>query len=277
MRACSVGVALLLCACSPEPAPPAALAAPPLPRAVMARAAALQPCPRLSLVELEAALGDGVAGQQTLLRRQRGYAPRCAREAERRLLQLAAYQQALARLPAVAGLRARIDAIHRLRASAFDPAARTALFAEEEDYERYQLACAVVRDNPAFDAAARRAAQLALQSLLPASVRAARSAAMAPVEWLHTEAALRAAAAPDAVLDAARRARFGAAAARRLAQLDAERAVWQERVQRYHLARRSILAREPDGAARAGRLQRLRDQHFTSREVLRLEAYAAED
>jgi lipase chaperone LimK len=104
-------------------------------------------------------------------------------------------------------------------------------------------------------------------------VREARAAAMAPLDEMNRETALRAAGASDPQIAAARTAAFGAEAAARLAELDRAHAAWDARLAEFRAARAAVLA-DPqlDDAARRRRIDELLARAFSPAERVRVEA-----
>lgn len=177
------------------------------------------------------------------------------------------------KLPAAGTVATRIAALARLRSALFSLTERTALFAEDERYERYLLARALALGNTGLDEAGRRRALSAAEMQLSGAERAARAQTMAPSNWLRDEVAMRAAGVASAAIAAEREARFGAAAADRLEALETEQAAWRKRVDAFRRERAAILREEPDAQARAARLAALRERSFNPRERLRFDAY----
>ena len=262
--ACRLAVGLgwgLLMACSGEPA-----SAPRSAVEVTAPGPGV-PCPAPDAgwrSALDAAVAGGEAGRAALQSMWPGDAA-CRRAWQAFYVRYLAYQTELASRTGPDTLAVRVAAVHGLRARWFSPVERTALFAEDEAYERDALA----RVRASTDGEG----QTIADDSLPAAARAARRAAEAPVAWLRAEAAMRAGGASDADVDAERRSRFGAGVAARLATLAAEQGAWRERVDAYRRARQAIRVAGRDPAARAQALQALRAQHFDARERLRLPAY----
>ena len=84
---------------------------------------------------------------------------------------------------------------------------------------------------------------------------------------------LRAAGATEDQIFAARERRFGHDAAERLAELDRQRAEWQERLDNYQVERDLLIAKMPEASAeRDAALQSLRTAHFAPAEIARVRA-----
>lgn len=213
---------------------------------------------------IEARLAPGVAREEAiaLLDRYLGY-----REAARQLVE----QEDLA---ASADLERRLQWVGELRRAHFGAGLAETLFGDEERAVRIAVERRRIAANPALPAAEKTARLAALEQALPEAMRRARESALAPVRLAEEEeAALRAAAAPEAEIRRLREARVGPAAADRLAELDRRRADWNGRLAAYRAAR-AILAADPalDAEARDAALARLREERFRPEERLRVEA-----
>lgn len=169
-------------------------------------------------------------------------------------------------------LERRLQRIRELRREHFGAELAEALFGEEEERWRVDVERLRVARDPALGEAERAARLAALEAELPAAVREARDAATAALALRRDEARLRAAGGSEAEVHALREARFGPAAAERLAALDRARAEWDARVAAYRAERERIVARESDPVARDAAIADLREAHFAGAERLRLEA-----
>jgi lipase chaperone LimK len=202
--------------------------------------------------------------------------PPAAAEAEALLERHLAYREGAAALFAAdlsfADPERRFQRVRELRRSVFGAGLAAALFGEEErtvavDLERRRVA---LREDLAPEERAARLA--ALDAALPEPERRARGEARAVLELRDAEAALRAAGAGDAAVAAERERRFGPEAAARLAELDARRAAWSERVAAYRAERDALRAEGRAPADEAAARARLRDARFAGPERLRIEA-----
>lgn len=184
-----------------------------------------------------------------------------------------AYRDAARRLAPTSDPRAGLDQAHDLRARMFSPAVVKAFFADEEAATYAALARHDVLADTALSPAERDRRLAEIDARAPASVLEARAAAMAPVDALHRETALRAAGASDAQIAAARTAALGSAAAARLADLDRVHAAWDARLAQFRAERAAVLA-DPrlDDAERRRRIDDLLARSFTSAERIRIEA-----
>ena len=163
--------------------------------------------------------------------------------------------------------------VHELRARMFAPAVAAAFFADEEAAIYAALARRDVLADPSL-APAERARRLAeIDARTPAAVRAARAAALAPVDEMRREAELPAAGASAAELAAARAAALGVGAAARLADLDHAHAAWDARLAQFRAERAAVLA-DPrlSDTERARRIEELVARSFSAPERIRVEA-----
>jgi lipase chaperone LimK len=184
-----------------------------------------------------------------------------------------AYRQAARGVAPSQDLQATLDQIHDLRARMFSPEVARAFFADEEAATYAALARRdVLLDTSLPDAEReRRLAEIDVRT--PIAVREAREAAMAPIQLLARETAMRAAGASDPQIAAARVAALGADAAARLAELDRAHAAWDTRLARFRAARAAVVA-DPqlDDAERRRRIDELLARSFSAPERIRIEA-----
>jgi lipase chaperone LimK len=205
---------------------------------------------------------------------ERGTAQDAADPAKSLLASYLEYKRALADLekgrPAsgamVQSVRARFDAMQRLRTRFFNPRDSAGLFGTSDALDADALArLEISQDRSLTDA--RRADQLAaLERRLPASVRVEREAPLRIIRLEDSAQALRKQGASDDDIYRLRAAALSPEAANRLAELDREEDAWKRRIDAYLALRRQLPA--GDGA-----LQPLRDQHFSAQEQQRLGAY----
>ncbi len=158
-----------------------------------------------------------------------------------------------------------------LRAGYFDAATQDAFFGEEDAYDEYTFARLEVLNNEALSATqkAERIAELTAQ--MPAAFQAERS----ELEQLSTLRTLT-----DELqqtngsveeLYALRSELVGEEGAKRLAQLDEQRAQWQQRVDAWLAERQRVLSNgNLSDIDKAEQIDALRAQHFNEQETLRI-------
>jgi len=161
-------------------------------------------------------------------------------------------------------LRDALQARRVTRLQFFDDPEYAALFAREDELDRYALARLEAAD-PRLDAAQRARALQAAQALLSVQQRAHYGAITQHLAAAEQTADLDAGHAAPAARHAARSARYGEGAAQALAALDREEQLWQQRLDAY----RQALAQPGSDAAA------LRQQLFTAREQPRIDAALA--
>jgi lipase chaperone LimK len=201
--------------------------------------------------------------------------PAAAAAAKRVLTRYIAYRQALAGLgtdrrltgPDAAALKRRLNALRGLRAQYFSQREIAAIFGREDAANAEALARMEIRDAPALTAEQKQARLAALDTGLPADVRAAREAPLKVVRVQEEAERLRAGGAGEEDVFRLRAEAFGADAAQRLADVDREEAAWKRRIDAYLAERRGLR----DEAAVAA----LRDRMFSEDEQRRLGAYEA--
>ena len=166
-----------------------------------------------------------------------------------------------------AALRMAVDARQRIREKYFSPDEYAALFAQEEELDRFTLARLEIERNPDLTASQKASAIRDAERDLSDSQRAARADAVAHVAVAAQSAAFEASGVIDHERYAQRRKQYGDAAAQQLAQLDREERDWQVRLDMYAAGK---ARNEP-----AAQLNRLRQQLFTPEEQLRIDAALA--
>jgi lipase chaperone LimK len=207
--------------------------------------------------------------------------PGAAAEAEALLDRYLAYREAARKRFAGdfshADPERRFQLVRELRREVFGAGLAAALFGDEErvlavDLERQRAA-----QRADLDPAERERRLAELEAQLPDAERAARREARAALELREAEAALRAAGAGPAEIEAERERRFGPEAAERLAELDRRRAAWDARVAEYRAARDALRAEGREAADYEAALAALRAARFAGRERLRIEALDGAD
>ena len=173
--------------------------------------------------------------------------------------------------PADAGdpraLSAAVQARQRVRERYFAGEEYQALFAQEEELDRFTITRLEIERNASLTPAQKQAALKDAESELGDAQKATRTDAVAHVAVAAQTAAFDAQGVSDQARYAQRRSQYGDAAAQQLAQLDREEAQWQQRLSQYAAAR--------EGKATEGQLQLLRQQLFSAEEQLRIEAALA--
>lgn len=183
------------------------------------------------------------------------------------------YREAARGLAPGSDPKAGLDAVHALRAQWFAPEVARAFFAEEEAATYAALERRDVLADRGLTAAERDRRLAELEARLPARVRAAREAALAPIKEMQHEEQLRAAGASEAQITASRTAAFGADGAARLAELDKAHAAWDAKLAQFRAARAAIAGdAQLDAAERDRRVEALLAQSFTPQEQLRVRA-----
>lgn len=164
-------------------------------------------------------------------------------------------------------LRDALEARHKVRQQFFDADEHEALFARDDDLDRYTVARLEIARNTQLSAEQRAQALRDAENELPEARRAERAATVAHLDALAQTAAFDAQHTDERTRHAVRSAQYGEAAARAMAQLDREEQDWQRRLDQYSQAR----AQQGDGPA----LQRLRQQLFSADEQQRIDAALA--
>lgn len=148
-----------------------------------------------------------------------------------------------------------------------------ALFADVTPLEDMAVEAARIANDPSLGPDERAARRAALEAQLPEPLRETRAQALAPLNLIAEESALRAAGASPDEIRALRERMTGADAADRLEALDRARADWDARVASYREARAAIEADSSLPAdARAQAIDDLIAARFTGPERMRVVA-----
>jgi len=163
-------------------------------------------------------------------------------------------------------LRAVLNARRLVREKHFSADEHAALFAQEEELDRFTVARLEIERNPDLTAAQKAAALREAERDLSDGQRAARAEAVAHIDVASQSAAFEAAGVSEHERYNRRRRQYGDAAAQQLAQQDREERDWQARLGEYAASKSR---NDP------AQLSRLRQQLFTPEEQLRLDAALA--
>ncbi len=164
-------------------------------------------------------------------------------------------------------LSAAVQARQRLRERYFAGEEYQALFAQEEELDRFTIARLEIERNTSLTPAQKQAALKDAQSELGDAHKAVRAEAVAHIAVAAQTASFDAQGTSAQARHEQRRKQYGDAAAQQLAQLDREEALWQQRLAQYAAAR--------DARATESQLHQLRQQLFSAEEQLRIEAALA--
>jgi lipase chaperone LimK len=165
----------------------------------------------------------------------------------------------------------RLQYIRELRREVFGAELALALFGDQEKRWFLDLERQRVLSDASLDPEARARQLAALEDAESSETIAARNAARAHRLLRDQEAALREAGAGTAEIAQLREEQFGPEGAQRLAELDAAREHWRERLETYRAQRDDQLANVP-AEDRAQRIEALRSEHFDASERVRVRA-----
>lgn len=170
----------------------------------------------------------------------------------------------------------RYEELRGFRRSWFGAKTADALFADQDLATRAALERRRIQADASLSDDERRRRLALVDEGLPPELRRARAEALAPLEALEKERALREQGAPEEAVRRARVEAFGEEGARRLEALDRERASWRERYDKYRAEREAIEA-DPalDAAARERAVEALRARSFAPNEQVRAKALDA--
>jgi lipase chaperone LimK len=166
-------------------------------------------------------------------------------------------------------MASQLARIRALRRQWLDTETAQAFFALEEAVDQYQLAQLRIRADESLSAEAREQQLQEAEQALPAPVREARQRTRKFSEYEQVQQTL---ADDPQALQAWRVDAFGAEAAERLAQVEADQQAWGQRWQAYRQAKAELEKLGLAGPEREAAINRLRQQHFTGAEIYRAEA-----
>lgn len=161
--------------------------------------------------------------------------------------------------------------IKALRHMYFDAATQDAFFGEEDAFDAYTLSRLEVLNNEALNATekAEKIAELTAQMPLAFEQERKELEQLSTLRLLTDE--LQQTGADDKALHALRSELVGEAGAKRLAELDQQRAHWQQRVEDWLAERQRILSNgNLSDEDKAEQIQELRAQRFSEQEALRV-------
>lgn len=184
-------------------------------------------------------------------------------------------RNALAALPPSDDLAQRFAALQRLRREWFGDAAE-AMFGEDEAHTAYTLERLALLRDAELDEAEREARLADLDATRPPAVLESQQSTVSALLAEEQTRQLDALGADAAERHAERSALWGEDAADRLAALDRERGLWDQRIADY-VRQRDRLASDPrlDAAARAAAIESLRRRSFADNERVRVESLEA--
>lgn len=184
--------------------------------------------------------------------------------------------QAAADVPTGQSQRDRLAQLKELRRRLLDADMAEAFFGAEERYTEYTLARREIATDSALDDATRRRRIDELEAQLAPEQRAQMREANTPELVAEQNRQFETLALDAATRQSEREALFGAEAADRLAQLDAERVAWDARVASYRQARDALRADTGlDPVARDRAITQLRARSFDEAEHQRIAALEA--
>jgi lipase chaperone LimK len=167
---------------------------------------------------------------------------------------------------------ALLAALKQLRRDHFGEPAASQLFGMEERETEVAIEEGRITADAALSPEEREARLAEVEATLPDATREARAEARRPLREQAEDDALRAAGATDEELYEHRVATVGVEAADRLAELDRQRAAWNQRVDAFREERDLIEATVPDVERRRSEEEVLLVREFTPEERLRVRA-----
>jgi lipase chaperone LimK len=172
-------------------------------------------------------------------------------------------------------VRKRFEGMQALRARFFNAEEEQAMFGLEDAADMDALARMDIANNPALDAAQKKAQLAVVDAAMPQALRADREAPRAILQLEDRAQALRAQGGSEDDIYRLRAQALDASAAARLAEVDREERVWKERIAHYVAERATVLKKLADApeSERTAALVQLQQNQFSELERKRLGAY----
>ena len=170
-------------------------------------------------------------------------------------------------------IRKRFEGMRQLREKIFDAREHNEMFGFEEEYDRVALSQLEITLNSQLTDAQKAARLTALQTNMPAAVKADLDAPRQVARLQDKVAQLREQGASDDEIYRLRAQTFTPEAAARLADVDREEAAWGNRIGLYQAARQQILTSIDSPSQQQEALLQLQLKHFSPQERPRLKAY----
>ena len=167
-------------------------------------------------------------------------------------------------------LQERVRLLRELRQSTLSPTVYDAFYGEEDKRAEYSLQRHTILKDDSLSLEERNAALRALDQQLPESLRRAKEDEYRYEELQQQILQGRENGLSDAEIFQLRSEAYGAEAAERFAEADQQQAQWDQRVATYRRQRQAILDSGLSRADQEAEVERLREQHFSGPELLRI-------
>ncbi|MDX1756084.1 MAG: lipase secretion chaperone [Marinobacter sp.] len=173
-------------------------------------------------------------------------------------------------------LRSRHQQLQALRATHFSAEETEVFFALDQVQDQYMLDYLSVQQNPALSEPERAQALTALEHSLPDEVRQLRQRVTRNADLYEQTRKMQQQGASGAELYQVRAQALGDEAAANLAELDQQRAQWQQRLDAFAVEQERIRQSEMSPGAQRAAIEQLISSEFSGTEALRVRALAPE-
>lgn len=173
-------------------------------------------------------------------------------------------------------LRSRQQQLQALRATNFNAEEAEAFFSLDQVQDEHMLDYLSVQQNPALSEAERTQALAALEHSLPEEVRQLRQRVTRNADLYEQTRQMQQQGASNAEIYQVRAQAFGDEAAANLAELDQQRAQWQQRLDAFAVEQERIRQSEMSPEAQQAAIEQLISSEFSGTEALRVRALAPE-
>lgn len=167
-------------------------------------------------------------------------------------------------------LQERVRLLRELRQSTLSPTVYDAFYGEEDKRAEYSLQRHAILKNDSLSLEERNAALRTLDQQLPESLRREKEQEYRYEELQQQILQGRENGLSEADIFQLRSEAYGPEAAERFSEADQQQAAWDQRVETYRQQRRAILDSGLSQADQQAEIERLREQHFSGPELLRI-------
>jgi len=174
-------------------------------------------------------------------------------------------------------IRRQKEILATIQQEYFSPTEADALFTVEAQYDDFMLEHLTIQQNENLTVEEKQQQVQALEASLPEDVRAGRESAMAQAKVYEQARLMKAEGQSDAEIYQMRSETLGEEAATALAQLDAERSQWQQRLDSFKSQYESIEASGLSNEDQQAEVNALLARDFNSTESIRVRALTGVD
>ena len=169
-------------------------------------------------------------------------------------------------------IRRQKEILANIQNEYFTPLEREALFAQETEYDEFMLSHLSIQEDETLSLQEKQQQVEALEATLPEDVKQVRETAMAPAKVYQQAQTMRAEGKTEAEIHQMRSQVLGEGAATALAELDQQRAQWQQRLDAFKEQQQSISSSGLSLADQQTELEAVISRDFNGTESIRVRA-----